>query len=162
MLLHSEKRARLPYDTRRLLETFVDATEAKNLHLQRNLAYLFAIQHGARFVLDWYIEDHDLQSSNLTNFYVINNSLTIPYYFNVIVSDYQNKTTQLLQSTSLDISLGLVLESLSEAPLFTVSPRPTRRLYNPHSHFGRPELWPVNYQPPSQVKLEKIKLNRAT
>ncbi|XP_059471685.1 uncharacterized protein LOC132194437 [Neocloeon triangulifer] len=130
VLLHSEKRARLPYETRKFLEDFRETSE-KNKHLQRNLAYLFAIQHGARFVLDWYLEDHDL-----TN-----------------IEEYQNKTMQLLQSTTLDISLGLVLESLSEAPLFAVSPRPTRRLYNPHSHFGRPDLWPPGYQPPSQRSL---------
>ncbi|CAB3366203.1 Hypothetical predicted protein [Cloeon dipterum] len=130
VLLHSEKRARLPYDTRRFLENF-GAMNEENVHLQRNLAYLFAIQHGARFVMDWYLDDHDM----------------------AIIEDYPNRSLQLLQSTTLDISLGLVMESLSETPLFAVSPRPTRRLYNPHSHFGRPNLWPAGYQPPIQRNL---------
>jgi len=84
VLLHSEKRALLPYETRRFLETF-NATEAKNVHLQRNLAYLFAIQHGARFVLDWYLEDHDLESSNYTPAHITRPTYAIDC-FNLIFS----------------------------------------------------------------------------
>jgi hypothetical protein len=55
VLLHSGKRARLPYDMRAFLER-MNGTQEHKLAAQRNLAFLFAIQHGARFLMDWYFE----------------------------------------------------------------------------------------------------------
>lgn len=34
----------------------MNGTEEHKLAAQRNLAFLFAIQHGARFLMDWYFE----------------------------------------------------------------------------------------------------------
>ncbi|KAF4522818.1 hypothetical protein B566_EDAN008079 [Ephemera danica] len=127
VLLHAAKRARLPYELRHYFER----NNVTNMAAQRNLAFLFAIQHGARFVMDWYLED------------------LVPSEPRA-VAEYQKRATQLLLSTTLDVSLGLVLERAADAPLFAVSPRPVRRVYNPHAHFGRPDYWATGFRPPEQ------------
>ncbi|KAG8224168.1 hypothetical protein J437_LFUL002289 [Ladona fulva] len=85
----------------------------------RNAAFLFAIQHGARFIFDAYPPDDDL--------------------------DLTSWAKEIFSSMVLGTSVGLVLDGHSYSFPTSVPGAPTPRVLNPYAHFGRSDLWAKGY-----------------
>ncbi|XP_071454101.1 uncharacterized protein [Hetaerina americana] len=116
--------ARLPYRVLRFLPNSTSATprvrhpDATPL---RNAAFLFAIQHGARFVFDAYPPSGGDRRSL------------------AVWAD------EIFSSMTLGSTVGLVLDGYSHAFPTPVPGAPSPRVLNPYAHFGRPDLWALGY-----------------
>jgi hypothetical protein len=104
---------RMSYRTASVLKTLMETGQNPQAYKEaiRNLAFIWAIHRGARYVFDAYVEEY--QSAGVS------------------IPKFEEELNRQLHTLALDESLALVEErSRSRTSLFR----------NPYSHFGRPDV----------------------